>query len=357
MEDNINILIVDDTPEHIHIATNLLKTLNYPIRVATSASKALMLIEKKKPTLILLDITMPDMNGFQLCSLLKKNPLYSDIAIIFMTSAEDEESIKKGFSLGAQDYVVKPYNPSELLARVNTHIKLASQSIKLKASYKELDQFCHTVSHDLKSPLLVLKQLANLLSLEANDSLSPTSKEIIKRIENKSDDIILMIERLLDFSRINQIQCFFEEINISEVFYSVMEELSSLEPNRKIDFIVSPFLPIIKGDKTLIKFLIQNILSNALKFSKNNDLTIIKVNCTTLENYYEISIKDNGAGFDMSYKNKLFHIFERLHSKEEFDGSGVGLVIVKRIMERHKGKVFIEGEPNKGACVKLYFPI
>lgn len=357
MEDNINILIVDDTPEHIHIATSLLKTLGYPIRVSTSASKALRLIEKKKPTLILLDITMPDMDGFELCSLLKENPSYSDIAIIFMTSAQDEESIKKGFALGAQDYVVKPYNSSELLARVSTHIKLASQSIQLKASYKELDQFCHTVSHDLKSPLLVLKQLVNLLTLETKDSLSPTTKEIITRIENKSDDIILMIERLLEFSRINQIQCSFEEINISDIFYSVMEELSSLEPNRKIDFIVSKSLPIVNGDKTLIKFLIQNILSNALKFSKNNELTIIKVNCSTLENYYEISIQDNGAGFDMAYKNKLFHIFERLHSKDEFDGSGVGLVIVKRIMERHNGKVSIEGEPNKGACVKLYFPI
>ena len=357
MEDNINILIVDDTPEHIHIATSLLKTLGYPIRVSTSASKALTLIEKKKPTLILLDITMPDMDGFELCSLLKENPSYSDIAIIFMTSAQDEESIKKGFALGAQDYVVKPYNSSELLARVSTHIKLASQSIQLKASYKELDQFCHTVSHDLKSPLLVLKQLVNLLTLETKDLLSPTTKEIITRIENKSDDIILMIERLLEFSRINQIQCSFEKINISDIFYSVMEELSSLEPNRKIDFIVSKSLPTVNGDKTLIKFLIQNILSNALKFSKNNELTIIKVNCSTLENYYEISIQDNGAGFDMAYKNKLFHIFERLHSKDEFDGSGVGLVIVKRIMERHKGKVSIEGEPNKGACVKLYFPI
>ncbi len=357
MEDNINILIVDDTPEHIHIATSLLKTLGYPIRVSTSASKALTLIEKKKPTLILLDITMPDMDGFELCSLLKENPSYSDIAIIFMTSAQDEESIKKGFALGAQDYVVKPYNSSELLARVSTHIKLASQSIQLKASYKELDQFCHTVSHDLKSPLLVLKQLVNLLTLETKDLLSPTTKEIITRIENKSDDIILMIERLLEFSRINQIQCSFEKINISDIFYSVMEELSSLEPNRKIDFIVSKSLPTVNGDKTLIKFLIQNILSNALKFSKNNELTIIKVNCSTLENYYEISIQDNGAGFDMAYKNKLFHIFERLHSKDEFDGSGVGLVIVKRIMERHNGKVSIEGEPNKGACVKLYFPI
>ena len=357
MEDNINILIVDDTPEHIHIATSLLKTLGYPIRVSTSASKALTLIEKKKPTLILLDITMPDMDGFELCSLLKENPSYSDIAIIFMTSAQDEESIKKGFALGAQDYVVKPYNSSELLARVSTHIKLASQSIQLKASYKELDQFCHTVSHDLKSPLLVLKQLVNLLTLETKDLLSPTTKEIITRIENKSDDIILMIERLLEFSRINQIQCSFEKINISDIFYSVMEELSSLEPNRKIDFIVSKSLPTVNGDKTLIKFLIQNILSNALKFSKNNELTIIKVNCSTLENYYEISIQDNGAGFDMAYKNKLFHIFERLHSKDEFDGSGVGLVIVKRIMERHNGKVSIEGKPNKGACVKLYFPI
>lgn len=356
MENHINILIVDDTPEHIHIATSLLKTLGFPIRIATNGNKALELIKMKKPTLILLDVNMPDIDGFKLCKMLKDDSCYSDIAIIFMTSSQDEESIKKGFEVGGQDYVVKPYNPSELVSRVRTHIKLASQAIELKESYKELDQFCHTVSHDLKSPLLVIKQLSSLLISQDYDSLSTTSKEIIRSIDNKSYDIILMIERLLEFSKMNQIQCNFEEINLHNTFLCVMKELLSLEPNRKVNFILPEYIPMINGDKTLIKLLIQNILTNALKFSRNNEITKIEITYNAFDNYNKIIISDNGVGFDMNYSNKLFHIFERLHSKDEFEGSGVGLVIMKRIIERHNGKISITSELNKGTCVVLCFP-
>lgn len=355
IDNNINILIVDDSPEHIRIASFILKDLGYPIRVANNGTTALKLIEHQIPTLVLLDVQMPEFDGFKVCDIIKTNPLYQDIAIIFMTSNQDEDSIQKGFLIGAQDYVVKPYKASELIARVNTHIKLTSQASSLKYAYKELDQFCHTVSHDLKSPLHVIKQLSSLLGLELESTLSEDAKEIMQRIDNKSNEIILMIERLLEFSKMGQLECNFTNIDLTYIFKETMDELTSLEPSRKVKF-TSDQLPIIYGDETLLRFLAQNILSNALKFSSQNHMSTIDISFRKLKDAYEILIKDNGVGFDMKYSNKLFHVFERLHSKEEFDGSGVGLAIVQKIIQRHNGFVSIYGELNKGTTVTLTFP-
>lgn len=354
-KEKINILIVDDTPEHIHIASSILKSLNYPIRVANNADTALTLIEKQIPTLLLLDVSLPTMNGFEICKLLKQNPLYEDMAIIFMTASGDEHSISKGFSLGAQDYVIKPYNSHELIARVNTHIKLVCQKKELKNSYKELDQFCHTISHDLKSPILVIRQLLSLLTEELNENSAEDVHEILNQLDNKSKDTISMIERLLELSQVSHLECNFKQLNIEKIIKELFNELSSLEPNRKISLICSP-LPTLTGDETLIKLLIQNVLTNALKFSKNNENTIINISFEDTNTFYKIFIKDNGVGFDMKYSNKLFNVFERLHNKEDFEGSGIGLSIIKRIIERHNGSVSITSQLNIGTCLYLKFP-
>lgn len=353
--EDINILIVDDTPEHIHIASSILKPLNCSIRAANSGTAALKLIEKKIPTLILLDVNMPDINGFEICQMLKSNSIYEDVAIIFITASEDEYSISKGFSLGAQDYVVKPYNSSELLARVTTHIKLIRQKEELKHAYDELNKFCHTVSHDLKSPLLVIIQLINLLCSELDSNESEDVKNILDQLTSKSEDTILMIERLLELSKINQFECDFKSVNLTDIANTMYNELSSLESSRNIIFNCSK-LPIIKCDETLIKLLFQNVLSNALKFSRNSNPSIININCETSSKYLYIYIEDNGVGFNMKYSDKLFHVFERLHNKEDFEGSGVGLSIIKRIMEHHNGHVEIYSELNKGTKITLAFP-
>lgn len=354
MNSNISILIVDDTPEHIKIASSILKKLNYPIRIALNGLDALDLIKKYKPTIVLLDVKMPNMDGFEVCKRIKSNPNYSDIAVIFITSSEDEESIHKAFEVGGQDYVIKPYNASEVISRVSTHINLAVQTINLKKSYEELNQFCHTVSHDLKSPILVLKQLVDILSDEIKDIKNEDVNQIIEQINIKSDNVIEMIDSLLDFSRMSHREINYSKIDLNILINKQLTELISLEKNRSIKYTLSN-LPVINGDKTLIKLLYQNILNNALKFTKNNKETLIDIKYEADPQYDIISIKDNGVGFDMEYSNKLFNIFERLHTKEEFPGTGVGLAIVKKIIERHGGKVTISSQLNKGTEVKTFF--
>lgn len=353
---DINILIVDDTPEHIRIASSILKKLGHRIRAANNGIDALKLIEQQIPTLILLDINMSNLSGYDVCSIVKNTPSYESIAIIFVTAYQDEENIQKGFSLGAQDYVIKPYNASELLARVSTHIKLASQSNALKSSYAELDTFCHTVSHDLKSPLLVIKQLISLLENSLDSVTNHDIAEIMERLHLKSDQLLVMIDRLLEFSKSTQSECHFTMVNLTMLFQETIDELRSLQPDRNV-LVTMPTLPSVYADTALLKLLAQNIISNALKFSKHQPVTKLEFTVYTNENFHEVTITDNGAGFDMKYADKLFHVFERLHTQEEFEGSGVGLAIIERIMQRHNGSVSITGAIDKGASIILKFPM
>lgn len=352
---DINILIADDNKEHIEIASRILSALKFPIRVATNGETALSLVCQKKPTLILLDIGMPSINGFELCRKIKENSALQDIIVIFITASHDEESITKGFSFGAQDYILKPYNSSELLLRVKTHLSLAIQKKKLQTSYDELNTFCHTVSHDLKSPVLIINQLVGLLKERLSETLETEDKQIITRLQDKSSFLIKMIERLLDFSKLQASNCNFEKLELTPLFTSVLTELISLEPNRNIEYSIADLKPIT-ADKFLITNLIQNIFVNSIKFTVTKNPAVITVIDSETFTDYSIIITDNGIGFDNEHSKKAFEIFERLHTQAEYEGTGVGLAIVKKIMERHGGSVSISSEKNIKTSVTLTFP-
>lgn len=354
-EKEVNILIVDDTPEHISMACKILEPLGYPIRVAANGASALRLIAERKPTLLLLDVQMEGFSGFDVCSHLKQSPEYEDIAIIFMTASSDAGDIQKGFSLGAQDYVVKPYHASELLARVLAHIRLSVQACALKASYQELDNFTHAISHDLKSPLQVIRQLTGLLESELSDQASAEAMEILNRIDLKSAQLISMVERLLAFSKVGIQECHFEQVDLNKLFTRQIQEQSSLDPHRRIT-VCQDSLPTVTGDPALLELLVQNLVNNALKFSSRQEETVLTITSRISSKEAEIRLKDNGAGFDMEYASGLFKVFGRLHGASEFEGSGVGLSICRRIMERHGGTIQIQARAEQGALVILTFP-
>jgi len=353
-----NLLIVDDTPDHIRIAQNILHSQGYRIRAATNGLAALKLINRELPTLILLDVKMEGLDGFELCKTLKAKPEYQDIAIIFMTALDDADSIETGFALGAQDYVVKPYHASELIARVNAHMKIALQRQEMQYAYNELDQFCHTVSHDLKSPLQVIEQLAGLLKEELSNpspDTKETCQEILEHLTGKCRQTLLMNQRLLELSRLSQLSCHFTSVDMTALFENTLIELTSLYPERQIRYHVDT-LPLIQGDAVLLTHLCQNIISNAIKFTKTRAIARIQVSSGKTHHGDLITIQDNGVGFDMEYSDHLFRIFERLHSASEYEGSGVGLTIALNIMKRHNGSIALTGIPDTGATVSLIFP-
>lgn len=359
MERPASVLIVDDSPEQILATGSILKEHGYRALVASSGKAALDVLSRTLPDLILLDIHMKDMDGFTLCSQLRCDSRYQDTAIIFMTVSQDRESLEQGFLLGAQDYITKPCHASELLARVGAHIRIVTQSKELKAAYRELDQFCHSVSHDLKSPLQVLKQMVQLLRDDLTEEHLPISEDtlsILERLEGKCGHMENMINRLLDFSQMTAMSFTPEALDGELLIQTIFDELAGLEPDRLITLKISPHpFPALFGDRTLMTLLFQNILGNAIKFTRGRAHAHILVSAQHRHQTLTITIQDNGAGFDMTASEKLFHVFERFHTAREFEGSGVGLAIVKRIMERHGGDVSIEASSGKGATVSLTF--
>lgn len=348
------ILLIDDTPEHIEASVAILCQNNFKVRIATKGLTALKLIEQHQPDLILLDVYMPEMDGFEVCKMIKSNIEFNNIPIIFLTSSNDEESIKKGFELGAQDYVIKPFNISELLARVNTHIKLKQQTEFLKEANRELDSFCYTVSHDLKAPLLSISKLAEYLESDYTDKIGDDGKELILNIREKSTEVINIVDHLLEFSKMCEMQMKKESIPLEIIFRDVYNELIKHEPQRNVEFILEQ-LPAVNGDPIMIKLMVSNIISNALKYSRNREIAVIQVSSFENKNEYIISVEDNGAGFDMKYSSRLFGVFQRLHSQNEFEGSGIGLAICQRILKRHNGRAWMTGEVDKGAT--FYFSL
>lgn len=351
-----DILLVDDTPEDIEAAVALFRENSYRVRIATKASTALKLLEQQAPDIILLDIYMPEMDGFQLCQTIKSHAQFTSIPIIFLTSSNDENSIKKGFALGAQDYVVKPFNLSELLARVETHVKLKQQSESLIEAYEELDSFCYTVAHDLKAPLLSIGKLLEYLALDYSDKLDQDGLELLSHIKDKGNEVLTIIDHLLEFSRMCEMPLAGELINLEKLILQVFNELKEQQGPRQIELILNS-LPEIYGDPFMIKLLLTNVVSNAIKYTGGRDAAVIEASSQEHGNEYIISIKDNGIGFDMRYTSRLFKVFQRLHSQNEFPGSGVGLAICQRILKRHGGRAWLIGDPDNGATFYFAYPM
>jgi light-regulated signal transduction histidine kinase (bacteriophytochrome) len=196
--------------------------------------------------------------------------------------------------------------------------------------------------------------LIDTLKNELGDEQSSEILQITDMISDKSTKLITMIERLLKFSKMCNITPEFEMLDLEDIIRTAVEEQLSVTPNRQVSLIMGT-IPQICGDAVLIEMLITNLISNAFKFTQTRQNAIITVSAIPDENYNIISIKDNGVGFDMAYQDKLFKVFQRLHMSDEFEGSGVGLAIVERIMKRHGGKVEAFGEVDKGAEFRLYF--
>lgn len=354
MQEYAEILIVDDIPEHIAFAGSLLRDESYRVYAVTSGSAALRFLETKRPDLIMLDIKMEGMDGLTVCRHIKENPDTRDIPVIFLTAETGTEAIKQGFELGGCDYVVKPFLREEFLARVRTHLNISRQSRELSAANHELKQFCSAVSHDLKSPLNLINMLVAALGDELGENKSREISKIMEMICRKSSRLVVMINRLLEFSKMCNITPEMEILNLSDMIEEIFTELRSLEQQRIIILHMEP-LPRVRGDEVLIGMMLKNVLSNAIKFTRHREEARIDVCELPDPVYHVISVKDNGAGFDMAYADKLFQVFQRLHEEDEFEGSGVGLALAARIMKRHGGKIEAFGEVDKGAEIRLYF--
>ncbi len=320
------------------------------------------------PDIILCDIMMPDMNGTEVLEDLRKNIATRLIPFIFMTALSGRHNIRTGMDLGADDYITKPFTRVELIKTVTTRLKKSEnireltditaleRTAQLNYTNQELEAFSYSVSHDLHTPLRALNGYASILIEDYSDLLDSEGKRMLNSIVDQSKKMGCLIDDLLSFSRINMNEIKISAIDMHSQAISVYDELTADLEKEKIDFRISE-IDSTYGDTSMLKQIWVNLISNAIKYTSKISNPTIEIGSTHDETETIYYIKDNGAGFDMEYYDKLFGVFKRLHSTRQFEGNGVGLAIVQRIIQRHQGRVWAESEINKGATFYFALPL
>lgn len=253
---------------------------------------------------------------------------------------------------------------SERVAAENEIIKLNSEleqrvidrTEELQKSVNELEAFAYTVSHDLKSPLRAIDAYSRILMEDYPEVIDGEIRDMVGNIKCISRDMIALINKLLQYSTAARLELYEESVDLNELFAASFHELASATPERSIELKIETQIPAVKGDRILLKQVIDNIISNAVKFTRTLDTAVIKVGHTVEENEIVVYVNDNGVGFSLASSDKLFGIFQRLHSAKEYEGSGIGLATVQKIIQKHGGRTWIVGKPHKGATIYFTLP-
>ncbi len=353
------ILIVDDVPNNIQVVANILRGEGYQMTFSRSGQAALEKIQTIDFDLILLDIMMPDMDGFQVCSRIKADHRTRDVPIIFLTARNDADSIVQGLELGAVDYINKPFNQAELKARVKTHLQLKHIRESLTHANAMKDKFFSIIAHDLRNPFNHLLGFSELL-LERFDELSDErKKEFITNIYNSSQNVYKLLENLLSWSRLQLGKFEWNPgfFSLKEVVDETLDLLNHQAANKNITLASGlDDQTTVYADADMIKTVVRNLVSNAIKFS--NEGGKIQLNTAVKENMLCLMVDDKGVGLSTEDCEKLFKIdahFTRYGTSSE-SGSGLGLILCREFVEKNGGKIEVESAIGKGSVFKFTIP-
>jgi two-component system, sensor histidine kinase and response regulator len=354
------ILIVDDTPKNLQLLSNILHDKGYNICIATSGIRALETINTEAPDLILLDIQMPIMDGFETFKALKLNAKAKDIPIIFLTAVVEPEKILQGFELGAVDYITKPFNIPELSARVATHIEIKRSREKLIELNATKEKLFSIISHDLRSSLGAVLSYSDIL-LENLDQYSVTKiRQFVNDIYQSSKNTFDLLENLLDWSRLQteRITQRMETYNLKSNIDSICLLYSEIANKKKIRLQnnIDPEV-LMYCDLDMTKTVVRNLISNAIKFTNTGGL--VSVHFIENDSNKEIQISDTGVGIMAEKIPNLFSIEKNsstLGTNSE-KGTGLGLMLCKELIEKQGGKIWVESELGKGSRFSFTLPL
>ncbi|MAU12737.1 MAG: hypothetical protein CL607_23140 [Anaerolineaceae bacterium] len=371
------ILIVDDEPRNLKLLNDLLQRNGYIVQAARDGHTALAAAENHLPHLILLDINMPEINGFDVCKKLKESESTRDIPVIFISALSRTDDIVEGFRVGGVDYITKPFQFEEVLARITTHLTLVHQRDQLIFQQEQIEemrhrdrerfdklmqmreQFVRAAAHDLKNPLTLVSGYARMMRQEQKVRTDPDLIHFVDEIEHSGKDMLHLINSMLDVIYIqNSVDLQREPIQIK---YFLQEAVKSHEMNAADhDIKLTMDLPddeaVADIDQKFMRRVIDNLVSNAIKYSE--DGSEIKIIMEAEDNWISIHVEDEGAGIPEYELPHLFEPFYRAKQpREDIEGSGLGLSIVKEVVERHRGRVAVQSEVGKGSKFSIFFPM
>ncbi|MES9857053.1 MAG: response regulator [Sedimenticola sp.] len=355
MSSTQKILIVDDKRANLVALGQTLKELDAEVVWALNGEEALRATLNHDFALTILDVNMPEMDGFELADILRGDERTRYLPIIYLTAQRmDEFDISRGYEAGAVDYIVKPYDRTAMLSKVRIFLELDRQrrllQKQLKAANQEMEAFTYSVSHDLRAPLRALSGFSTILVDEYGELLGKEGLEYLHYLQESVRDMSTLIDDLLRLSRSTRGEIHIKSINLSFMVTQMLKDLHKEEPERQVEFVVEPEI-YAEADSGLMQRALENILGNAWKFTRDRSEVLVAFGKSRQDEdgrqvYF---VRDNGAGFNMDYAEKLFKPFERLHRQDEFSGTGIGLATVQRIIRRHGGEIWGESEPDKGA--------
>jgi signal transduction histidine kinase len=345
------VLVVDDNADLREYISALLAP-GYAVTTAIDGLQGLASAQETPPDIIVSDVMMPGLTGTDLVRELRADPRTASIPIILISARAGQEAAVAGLDAGSDDYLVKPFAAAELLARVRTHVQLALKRrewiSELQAANRELDAFTHSVAHDLRAPLRGINGMAEILFESKLPQLDAEGQKFLRYIYDSGTRMSQLIEDLLKLSRTTRGELIRQPLDLSELVREVFRQVRGSNPDRQVDFIVADGVRV-EADSRLLRAALENLLGNSWKFTGKQTAARIEFGIDGAQGAPVYFIRDNGAGFDMTYAAKLFGVFQRLHSAAEFEGTGVGLATVQRIITRHGGRIWAESAVNQGA--------
>jgi DNA-binding response OmpR family regulator len=382
------ILTVDDSLTYLHEVASQLRHKGYDVVPAHSGEEALELLAVQVVDCILLDLVMPGLSGQETCRRIKGSAAWRDIPLIMHTALEEQDAMIEGINAGADDYIAKSSDLEVLCARVRAQLRrkqfedenrsireqllqkelevAAANSARelaearsafveeLQRKNKELEAFSYSVSHDLRAPLRSIDGFSQILLLDYADKLDAKGKEHLGRVRAATQRMGELIDDLLQLSRVGRSELSRARVNLSGIARTVANELSKNDPNRKVAFEIQDGL-FDDADSQLMKVVLENLVGNAWKFTSKVTAARIKFGAEQRDGRTVYFVRDNGAGFNMEYSEKLFNAFQRLHADADFPGTGIGLATVYRVVDRHGGRIWAESVVGQGAT--FYFTI
>jgi signal transduction histidine kinase len=397
------VLGVEDSPTQAEELRFILSSEGFEVELARDAERALAALERETFDLVVSDIMMPGMSGYDLCRRIKEAPRTRDIPVILLTTLNDPLDIIQGLESGADNFITKPYDAGALVARINsmlanrriraggehpdgveiiflgkkflitsdkqqildllistfedivrTNRELQQSQSALATANRELEAFSYSVSHDLRAPLRSIAGFSQALEEDEGERLNQRGHEYLQRIQRATGRMSQLIDDLLSLSRVSRGDLQRTSARLGEIARGCAEVLQQSEPTRAVEWVIPADL---RGhaDPRLIKIVFENLLSNAWKFTRKKPRARIEVGQLARDGERTYFVRDDGAGFDMAQAEKLFAPFQRLHTAAEFEGTGVGLATVQRIIHRHGGRIWAEAAVGEGAT--FYFTL
>ncbi|MBN2347221.1 MAG: hybrid sensor histidine kinase/response regulator [Bacteroidales bacterium] len=355
-----SILIVDDVAKNIQVIAGFLKGKNYNLNFAQNGAEAIQHALNQNFDLILLDIMMPEMDGFDVCKKLKSNKKTKDIPVIFITAKTDDDSISKGFEFGGVDYITKPFNAAELVARIKTHLSLSEKEKQLKELNSTKDKFFSIVAHDLKNPFFNIMGLSDLLSTNIKEYNIEEIRDIAETMSLSAKQAYNLLENLLNWSRVQTGRIGFspEKLQLHQLVNINIELLNTNAQYKNIKIVNQVNKnTIIFADENMVNTILRNLLSNAIKFTNNKGK--VKIYAGNEGEFVTITVADNGLGMSKESIQQLFKL-DKSHStlgtKKE-TGTGLGLILCKEFVELNRGEINVESTEGVGTNITFTLPL